>query len=84
MKRCATCGQIIPPDLALGPVKQTIYNALCKAPRTAEELRELVWGNRDIGWKTIHAHMWGLRRALRPHGLAIRNRWRGAYHLVSL
>jgi hypothetical protein len=83
---CPACGQIIPPDIALkGPVKQRIYNELKRAPRTPEELRELIWGSRrPIDHHAIYVHVMKLKQQLRPHGVTVRCEWRGAYRLEPL
>jgi DNA-binding response OmpR family regulator len=69
-----------------GPVLQRIYNELRRAPRTAEELRDLVWGNRAISLSAIYVEIHMLRRKLHPHGLTIESCWRRRkpYRLVKL
>jgi RecB family exonuclease len=59
-----------------GPVLQRIYNELRRAPRTAEQLRDMVWGHRDISYSAIYVEIYLLKRKLRPHGLTISSCWR--------
>ena len=86
MKLCPCCGQIIPPDIALsGAIKQRIYNELKRAPRTPDELTEMIWGSSwPIDPHAIYVHVWQLKRQLKRHGLTVRCEWRGAYHLEAL
>jgi DNA-binding response OmpR family regulator len=90
-KTCPCCGQVIPSDLALSRIQRRLYEALCRGPRTADELRDAAWSDDSeggpAGWKTIYVHVYLLNRKLAPHGMAARRRWRAPYepyHLVSL
>jgi len=86
MKRCPCCGQVIPPAIQLhGPICQRIYNLLRGGPRTAEALRELVWGNRERSYSLIYAELKMVRRQLEAHhGLTITHPWRnGEYRLEA-
>lgn len=82
--RCRACGQVIPPEIALPPMQERIYNAVRKAPISAEALRDLLWGHRAINPHTIYAHVHFLNQKLKQHKLAIRGTRHGDYHLVSL
>jgi hypothetical protein len=43
MKTCPCCGQIIAPTIVLPPIRQRIYDAVKRRPRTADELRDIAW-----------------------------------------
>ncbi len=88
LKTCLCCGQIIPPAIVLPPIRQRIYDAVRRRPRTADELRSIAWrDDPDCGpatWKTIYAHVYLLNRSLRQHGLAVRRPWRVAHEPYRL
>ena len=77
MKRCHCCGQVIPPVMTLPPVIQRIYDTLRDQPRTAEELRDIIWRDDPDGGPlsrhTIYVHIDRLKRRLKPLGLGIRS-----------
>ena len=88
MKRCPQCGQAIVPEIRLnGPVLQRIYNELRKAPRTPDELRDLIWGARAIHPHAIYVEIRQLKHKLRPHGLTVRcyrdHRYSSTYYLEA-
>src|SRR5215471_15231860 len=83
-KRCRCCGQIIPPDIVFhGPVLQRVYNELRRAPRTAEQLRELVYGYREISYSAIYVEIRVLNRKLKPYGLRVYSPWRNAAYRLE-
>jgi hypothetical protein len=66
-----------PTDLPrLPPIKQRILDAVRRRPRSAEELREIVWADDPNGGpedrRVVHVHVWQLNRLLMPYGFAIR------------
>jgi hypothetical protein len=73
-----------PHILLPGPVLQRIYNELRRAPKTAEQLRDLVWGQRDISYSAVYVEIHLLKAKLRPYGLTVRCLWRGPYRLEAL
>lgn len=88
---CSCCGQVIPPELTLPPIKQRIYDALRKRPRTALELREIAgsyYPNKEfVTWKAIYTHIYELNKIyLKPHGIRARRktRYEDLYRLVPL
>lgn len=78
IKRCACCGQVIPPShykLRLSPYQQRIYDAVRDRPRSTDELRALLYGSYAVapGEKTIHVIVSQLNRRLKPYGIKLRN-----------
>ena len=86
---CASCGQIVPPRIELPPIKQRIYDALVKRPRTSDELREIAGGyfpdHQPESRSCIYKHISQLNQYLKPRNLIVRQPVRyGRYQLVTL
>ena len=88
IKTCPCCGQVIPRDIALPPIKQRIYDALKERPRTSDELRDIArsyYSDREfVTWKLLYSHIYQLNKLLHPHGMRVRQPWRfEPYRLVA-
>jgi hypothetical protein len=99
MERCATCGQIIGPELTVderriprslqikGTIRQRLYSTLRKGPRTADQLRAIVWREDPDGppFSALYVHIFKLNRFLLRHGMAVRcNSSTHEYRLVTI
>lgn|SRR5215467_15111803 len=90
-KVCNHCGQVIPPnDIRLSPQLRLIYNSVKKHPRTAEQLRMILWGHRSDGGakcrSTIFSLIYHLNKRLASKGLKVSSGgyWDAAYRIIEL
>src|SRR5262249_29471168 len=84
---CPRCGApLIPPGLALPPIKKRILDAVRRQPGiSAEELRCVAWAHDPAGGpenpKVLHVHVHQLNRLIAPLGVAVRGGSNG-YRLI--
>ena len=92
MKRCAHCGQIIPPKIIFGGVKQRVYDFIAAHPEGVQrwQIMAAVYADDIDGGpespNVICVHLNHMRKKLAEHGVQIHTRpGRGAvYRLVAL
>lgn len=87
-KICPCCGQVIAPKISLPPIKQRIYDALLRRPRTTDELCEIASfyrPGREPLRRNIYNHIVQLNKLLAAHGIVAKQLSRfGPYQLMAL
>jgi hypothetical protein len=79
-KICKCCGQLIPPALALPPVKQRLYDFVARNPQgvNAVQIASHVWADDPNGGPedylaSVRSHVFQMNKILVKQGVAVKS-----------